>query len=162
MIDFFYVNCQMSGILATRFGLCDDQNGRAAYVDFHNDQIWIATVINNSGSAVTFTAIDKCVLNDEQFIGRGRCDCMLTTETHLHLIELKEKDPPWISHSLEQLESTIQFLFDNHDLSQFKVRKIHACNKRSERFFVFDNDENTEFLRRTTFRRDVQSTVVIV
>lgn len=162
MINFFKIECQTPNITAEEFGLCDDKKAAPAEVDFVDKNRWIATVFNEKPHAITFTAIDKCILKDHEYEDRGRCDCMLTTNKHLLLVELKDKEPPWIAGAIEQLESTIQFLMDNHDLTQFKIRKIHACNKKADRFFVFDNDDNAEFLKRTTFRRDVQTNIVIL
>jgi hypothetical protein len=161
MINFFKVECQTPNITVEEFGLCDDKQTAPAEVDFVDKNRWIATVFNKKPYTITFTAIDKCVLQDNEYEGRGRCDCMLTTNKHLLLVELKSKAPPWIAGALQQLESTIQFLKENHDLSAYKIRKIHACNKEADEFFVFDNDDNAEFLKRTTFRRDVQTNIVI-
>jgi len=162
MINFFKTECQTPNITAEEFGLCDDKRSEPAHVDFVDKNQWIATVLNRKKYNITFTAIDKCVFQDNEYIGRGTCDCMLTTNKHLLLVELKNAEPSWITGALEQLESTIQFLLANHDLSAFKIRKIHACNKKSDEFFVFDNDDNAEFLKRTTFRRDVQTNIVII
>ena len=68
-----------------------------------------------------FTAVDKCVLLDSEFEGHGRCDGMLTTDIHLYLVELKNQNPPWRTHAIDQLESTIQILRDNHNISKFKM-----------------------------------------
>ncbi|MEY4978801.1 MAG: hypothetical protein RLZZ352_1071 [Pseudomonadota bacterium] len=50
-----------------RFGVCDDQTGQTAYVDTFvgNADHWIATVENKNQVPVTFTAIDKCVIQDK-------------------------------------------------------------------------------------------------
>ncbi len=37
---------------------------------------WIATVNNDRNKNLTFTAIDKCVIKDEEEPDRGRCDGM--------------------------------------------------------------------------------------
>lgn len=161
-LNFFNVECQYPPISASRFGLCDDKNEERAYPDLENDSTWIAEVSNREQHEIVITAIDKCVLNDDEFEGRGRCDCMLTTETHLYLIELKDKWPLWQEEALNQLESTILFLNENHDIGKYKKKKIFACNKRKKRFVEIENEDNLAFMRRTGFRKDIQAKIVVI
>jgi len=160
-LDFFNNKCQEGPISETEFGLCDDRPGKPAYTNIDKPNTWIATVKNNSNEAVVFTAIDKCVIQDNQFPGRGRCDGMLTNSKCLYLVELKEQEPPWQAGALEQLVSTIDFLKENHDISQYKNRKIFACNKKREKFVAFENEENQKFLSETTFRKDFQTKIIV-
>lgn len=160
-LNFFNKNCQEGPIAEQEFGLCDDRPGRPAYTNLDNPDSWIARVKNNSEEGVVFTAIDKCVIQDDQYRGRGRCDAMLTTSKCLYLVELKEQEPPWRTAALEQLVSTIIFLKENHDISQYKNRKIYACNKKREKFVVFDNEENQRFYKETTFRKDFQTEIIV-
>lgn len=161
-LNFFNNICQEGPINAPQFGLCDDLPGRPAYTNFDNPDIWIAKVKNSGAVEVVFTAIDKCVIQDNQYPGRGRCDAMLTTSKCLFLVELKDQEPPWQSDALEQLVSTIKFLQDNHNISQFKIRKVFACNKKREKFIAFDNEENQRFFRETTFRKDFQTEIIVL
>lgn len=160
--DFFQSACQEAALNDLEFGLCDDQTGGKAYIDNSDKNKWIATVKNDSQKEIVFTAIDKCVLFDNQFPGRGRCDGMLTTELHLYLVELKNQNPPWQQHAIEQLRSTIEMLMENHDISQFRKRKAFAANKRRENFTVIDNEANLSFFRQTTFRLDIQAEIVVI
>lgn len=161
-LNFFSTDCQYPPIAADTFGLCDNQDGSKAYPDTENPEKWLAEVKNASGLQIVFTAIDKCVLQDHEYEGRGRCDGMLTTENHLYLVELKNQEPPWQGHAIEQLAATIQLLFDNHDLSQYKKRKAFACNKKRDRFVVIDNDFNKAFFTQTTFRIDIQAEIIVL
>ena len=161
-IDFFKADCQYPPIRSVLFGLCDPQTGKKAYPDTDNHETWIATVKNDNENDVVFTAIDKCVLFDHEYPDRGRCDGMLTTDQHLYLVELKEQVPPWQSHAKEQLLSTIQFLLDTHDISQFKKRKAFACNKKRAAFVEIDNEENAKLFHETGFRLDIQAEVLIL
>ena len=161
-LNFFKADCQYPSIGANTFGLCDNQDGTKAYPNTTNPNTWIAEVKNDNNLQIVFTAIDKCVLYDYEFKGRGRCDGMLTTDNHLYLVELKNQDPPWQSHAIDQLESTIKFLTDNHDISQYKKRKAFACNKKRDKFVVIDNEFNKEFYRRTSFRVDIQAEIVVI
>ncbi len=164
-LNFFKSDCQYQPISLNKFGLCDLQNGTRAFPDIiiaNKDSMWIAEVRNDSNLEVVFTASDKCGLQDHEYICRGRCDGMLTTENHLYLVELKNQVPPWQTHAIAQLESTIQFLFDNHDLNQYKKRKVFASNKKREKFVVIDNEFNIAFFRRTSFRIDIQTEIVVM
>ena len=114
-MDFFEAACQEPALNHSIFGLCDDQNGGKAYSNTNAPATWVATVKNDNNETLVFTAIDKCVIQDHEEVDRGRCDCMLTTNRHLYLIELKDVLPPWQSGAIEQLASTILFLRDNHD-----------------------------------------------
>ena len=160
-LNFFKSDCQYPPIRLNTFGLCDNQNGTKAYPDNSNLETWIAEVKNDSNLEIVFTAIDKCVLQDNEYKGRGRCDGMLTTDIHLYLVELKNQDPPWQSHAIDQLESTIQFLIEKHDISKYKKRKAFACNKKKQKFIVINNESNKAFFKRTTFRIDIQANIAI-
>lgn len=161
-MDFFKPDCQSGPFDQAQFGLCDDQNATRAYVDTTTPQNWVATVENPSRAAVTFTAIDKCVIQDSDEPGRGRCDCMLTTDDLLYLVELKDQASSWKQHAIEQLESSIQFLLAHHDVSRFRHKKAFACNKRRPAFVTVDNALQLQFRREYGFRIDVQATVVVV
>jgi len=161
-LNFFQGKCQESPRRNIEFGLCEDQNGTKAYTDITDSDKWIATVKNENQLELVFTAIDKCVLLDNEFEGRGRCDGMLTSSNLLYLVELKNQEPPWQSDAIGQLESTIQFLLESHDIRQYKKRKAFACNKKRDIFVVIDNEYNMSFLRRTSFRIDIQAEIVII
>jgi hypothetical protein len=162
-LDFFQTKCQEPALNNIEFGLCDDQNGGKAYTDLVDRNKWIATVVNDNQQSIVFTAIDKCVIKDHEYRGRGRCDCMLTTTKHLYFVELKNQEPPWQSEAIGQLESTIQFLLaSKHDIIQYKLRKAFASNKKRDAFVVIDNEFNKGFFKRTTFRIDIQAEVVIL
>lgn len=161
-MDFFKPECQSGPFSEAQFGLCDDQNSTRAYVDTVTQGKWVATVKNPSQRAVTFTAIDKCVIQDGEELGRGRCDGMLTTEDLLYLVELKDQKTNWQPHAIEQLESTIRFLQHNHDLTRFRTKKAFACNKRHKAFATIDNELQRRFFRDYSFRIDVQATVLVV
>ena len=88
-INFHIASCQEPKINNNVFGLCDDQKGLKAYTNTDNKDIWIATVYNENGINLTFTAVDKCVIKDNEYIGKGRCDGILTSHKHIFFIELK-------------------------------------------------------------------------
>ena len=162
-MDFFKPECQSGPFDQVQFGLCDDQNTTRAYVDTTNPSKWVATVKNPSQKAVTFTAIDKCVIQDGDEPTRGRCDGMLTTEDLLYLVELKDQKTNWQPHAIEQLASTIEFLRTRHtDLSRFRHKKVFACNKRHRAFVTHDNEFQRRFFKQYGFRIDLQATILLV
>jgi hypothetical protein len=144
------------------FGLCDDNNGTKAYTDIDNPRNWIATVKNDQQKKIMFTAIDKCVIQDNEYLGRGRCDGMLTTDEYLCFVELKDQAKGWMSAAIEQLESTIQFFSEGNDMAIFKHKKAFACNKQHKHFQEIDNELNLRFFRKYKVRIDVQADIIIV
>lgn len=161
-MNFFKPECQSGPFVQVAFGLCDDQNSTRAYVDTSDTEKWVATVENPSRRPVIFTAIDKCVIQDGDAPGRGRCDGMLTTEDLLYLVELKDRTPPWREHAIDQLESSIQFLLEHHDVSRFRHKKAFACNKRRPEFVTIDHALKRRFFQDYRFRIDVQAAVLVV
>lgn len=161
-MNFFKPECQSGPFNQVKFGLCDDQNATRAYVDTTDHSKWVATVENPSQRAVTFTAVDKCVIQDCDVPGRGRCDGMLTADDLLYLVELKDQKANWQPHAIEQLESTIQFLHAHHDLRPFRHKKAFACNKRHKTFATIDHELKRRFFQVYGFRIDIQATVLVL
>lgn len=159
-MDFFNPDCQRGPYSDLRFGVCDDQDTTPAYVDTQDSDKWVATVENPAQRAVIFTAIDKCVIQDHEERGRGRCDGMLSTEDLLYLVELKDQKTNWQPHAIEQLKSTIAFLREHHDLTRFRHKKAFACNRqRNQGFVEIDHEVKLRFFREYGFRLDLQATI---
>lgn len=162
-MNFFAPACQETPRMDAVFGICDDRAGLPAYTDHSDPSRWTATVVNcEPPMSLTFTTIDKCVIQDKEEIGRGRCDGMLTSATHLYFIELKDQQASWIPHAINQLESTIQFFQAHHDLSAFQHKKAFACNRRHRSFHEIDQDINFHFFRTYKVRLDIQAEVIVV
>ena len=161
-LNFFRADCQHTPLTANSFGLCDKGDGTKAYPDTANPEAWIGEVRNDNHLEIVFTAVDKCVLHDNEHSGRGRCDCMLTTTHHLYLVELNTAPKQWLTDSQQQLLSTIDFLLEAHDINRFKKRKAFACNKRHKVFAEVDNETNLALFRRTGFRIDIQAEIIVV
>ena len=160
-LNFLANECREAERTDLLFGLCDDQDGRKAYSNTDDQTKWIATVKNDKAIALVFTPIDKCMIHDHEFPGRGRCDGMLTSAEHLYFIELKDVARGWITDAIEQLESTIEFFKENHDINIFRHKKAFACNKRKH-FQEIDNEINLAFFRKHQVRIDVQAEILIV
>ncbi|RLC19786.1 MAG: hypothetical protein DRI57_06340 [Deltaproteobacteria bacterium] len=163
-MNFFEPACQEPTINESEFGLCDDQNGTKAYTNIGDRTKWIATVQNDRNKSLTFTAIDKCVLNDDEEPDKGRCDGMLISDSneHIYFAELKNQAKNWIQNAINQLESTVQFFIENHDISVYKYKKAFACNKKHPHFQEIDNELNLRFFRTYGVRIDLQARIIFV
>lgn len=146
----------------TRFGLCDNQDGTKAYSNTENPERWIATVINDKALILTFTPVDKCLMQDNDYPDRRRCDGILTSTEHLYFIELKDQAKRWITDAIEQLESTVEIFKDHHDIHQFRHKKAFACNKQQRHFQEIDNELNIAFFRKHRVRLDIQADILMV
>jgi len=163
-VNFFEAACQSGPFELETFGLCDDASSSCAYVDTSTPAKWIATVSNPNQRALTFTAVDKCVLRDGEAVETPRCDGMLTAPGVLYLVELKDQRAHWLPHAMAQLESTIKLLHTHHavDLKSFRHKKAFACNRRNGAFRRIDQETQLRFFRLYGFRIDVQSTVLVL
>lgn len=161
-MNFFDVGCQEPVIAERSFGLCDGGDHRHAYSDINDPDLWVATVINDQQLQITFTAIDKCVIQGDEEQGRGRCDCMLTSALHIFFVELKVQRENWVTHAIDQLESTVQFFLANHDLTKFKHKKAFACNRKHPHFYCIDHERKMRFWNSYKVKLDVQSRILVV
>ena len=165
-VNFFDTPCKEPARIDPLFGICDNQDGVSkAYTDDVNQNKWVATVINENETEVSFTPIDHCIsiLKEGTKDEESLCDGMLTFQNSLFLVELKEKEKhAWQSKAVAQLENTIRLLQTNHDLSAFKYKKAYACNKKHPLFTSIDNEARMKFFRATNgFRIDAQAQIVI-
>lgn len=161
-VNFFVAACQEPPFNDSIFGLCDDQNGLKAYTNTEDSTKWIATVKNDNQKQLVFTAVDKCIIKDNEHQGRGRCDGMLTSDEHVYFVELKDQAKSWKTDAIEQLESTIQFFIESHDINIYKHKKALACNKQHKHFQEIDNELNRSFFRKYKVRIDVQAEIIVV
>lgn len=145
-----------------RFGLCDDQNGQKAYSDAENEARWIATIKNDQAIPLVFTPIDKCIIQDGEYPGHGRCDGMLTSSDHLYFVELKDQAKDWLQTAIDQLESTIKLFMEHHDLNEFRHKKAYVCNKKHKHFRAFDTDLKLSFYNRYRVRLDAQAEIIVI
>ncbi|MBI4648485.1 MAG: hypothetical protein HY738_18365 [Bacteroidia bacterium] len=161
-VNFFIAACQEQPLNNSLFGLCNDKNGQKAYTNTNNSARWIATVKNDGGKQLIFTAIDKCIIKDYEHQGRGRCDGMLTSDEHIYFVELKNQDKSWRTDAIEQLESTIKFFISSYNINVYRHKKAFACNKQHKHFQEIDNELNLHFFRKYGVRIDVQAEIIIV
>jgi hypothetical protein len=161
-LNFLKNTCREQERFDLSFGLCDNQDGTKAYSDAANAETWIATVKNDRAMGLTFTPVDNCLIKDNEYPGRGRCDGILTSNQHLYFVELKNKQKSKIADAIGQLDSTIAFFKEAHDIKQFKHKKAYVCNKQHRHFKEVDNELNLAFFRKHQVRIDVQAEILIV
>lgn len=164
IVDFFKNECRTT-TTEQRFGICDDDDKAdktPAYINTDDESKWIAVVINDNAKEVIFTAIDNCI---EVLRASGetesRCDVMLTTDELLILVELKNKASDWKSSGIEQIESTLIRLIENHEAYyySFKKRKAYVANKRHPSFHVVENATMRRFSTQYKIWLDLQGTI---
>lgn len=161
-IDFFDTNCQETPISAIIFGICDDDNKQPSYTDSCNPDKWIAVIENPKTISIIFTAIDNCIdirrANGEP---EKRCDSILTYHNNIVFVELKDKAKTWTTDAIVQLETTIQYFMDSHDLNTFKHKRAFACNKKHPTFQVIDHEIKRPFWDKYHIRLNIQATIVV-
>lgn len=162
-MDFFKRVCQTGPHSEVEFGICDDNDGGVAFVDKADPPKWTAKVVNKNSLPVLFTAVDKCVLLDDELPGRGRCDGMLTADHLLYLVELKDQGKKWREHAIQQLISTIELLVENDvDLGKYRLKKAFACNRARPHFAEVDHELKMRIFHTYGFRIDIQAEVLIL
>lgn len=159
-VNFFDEACREGPVHEREFGICDPRDGEKAFIDRDNRPAWIATVINNAGISLVFTAIDNCVeiLRDDGGMEK-RCDGMLTSDEHIVFLELKSRQKDWVSAAVEQLETTIRHFMANHDISLFSVRRAFACNNKHPQFRVVRHELKQRFYQQFKIRLNVQAVI---
>lgn len=162
-VDFFIKECQTENITASRFGICDPQNGGKAFVDYTNEKEWIAIVDNRAGVPLNFTAIDNCVeIRRADGTMAYRCDAMLTGGEYIIFIELKDQDRNWIPHAVnDQLQTTIDYFKRNHVIEKYKKRLAYACNKSHPQFQYSQMNLMNDFRNRNKVRLNIVNEIVI-
>ena len=160
-IDFFQIGCQ-SNTSEILFGICDNQDGSPAFIDIANQNIWIANVKNDSVINVTLIAVDNCItiLRVDGSMD-SRCDAILTYPDNIIFLELKDERTNWITHAVEQIETTIKNFTDNHDISVFRHKRAFASNKKHPNFRSSYLETYQKFYRKYAVRLNIEATIKI-
>lgn len=165
MVDFFKKECQEI-ISHQKFGIFDAEDKTPAKIKLIDEDRWNATVINEDEKSITFTAIDNCIdvykPNNEM---DSRCDCMLTYDTTLLLIELKNKRESWQSEGLEQIENiAIRMKSENPDFyNVFKKRKAIVANRKNQfpSFHEVNIEQRQYFWKEYKMRIQFEAEIII-
>lgn len=162
-IDFFIEKCQTENISDPRFGICDNETDKdPAYVDRENEDKWIAVVENKTDKPINFTAVDNCI---EVFRPNGsmenRCDALLTNADHIVFVELKNQGDNWIAHAVDdQLQTTIDYFKDNHDIGKYRFKRAFACNRRRPFFRVSYKEKMDAFYKKNGIRLSLEAKII--
>lgn len=149
------------------FGLCDDPSPsqNPAYIDNADGSKWIAVVENEYRRSVTFTAIDNCInLRDADGKMQKRCDGMLTFNTTVIFVELKErraKGNAWVVDAELQLNNTILH-FEKTDISKsFNQKKAYISNREHPKFKASQKGRMDKFYQSTGYVLRIQARIRI-
>jgi hypothetical protein len=147
-IDFFKSEC-LAKTSERKFGIFDAQDSSPAVLKFDEENKWNAIVINNLQKDLLFTAIDNCIeIRTENGETERRCDCMLTYEEKLLLIELKNMRSSWQTDGLSQIEATIKRMIteDFGFFEKYKKRTAIVANRKNQfPAFHVSNFEHREY-----------------
>jgi len=156
-IDFFRVQCQRP-TRETRFGLFDAEDNTPAKILYADEPSWNATVLNNDQKEILFTAIDNCIdIWRNQNEMESRCDAMMTYESNLLFIELKNRRNTWQEEGLSQIESTIKGMIEEQNVFyySFNKRKAIVANARHQ----FPHFQNNNLEQREYFMREYKARI---
>ena len=133
-VDFFKVDCQNT-TSEQKFGLYDAEDLTPVKIKLTKEELWNATVLNSTSKNILVTAIDNCI---DIFRQNGemdnRCDCMLTYETSILFIELKNKRDSWQSEGLAQIENVVKIMIAEIPdfYNGFTKRKAIVANRKHQ------------------------------
>ena len=162
-IDFFAPQCTITNISKKKFGICDAPNEGMAFVEYENEISWVGVVLNDSGKSLNFTAIDHCVeIRRKNGDLENRCDGLLSNESCLIFVELKDQRGRWIQHAVKnQLQITIDYFRKNHDLDGYPIRRAYVCNRAQPQFSYSHKQLMQEFYNRNGVRLYIQREIII-
>ncbi len=133
-VEFLKADCQTT-TNERKFGLYDAEDKTPIKVHLTDEDKWNATVLNSESKNVLVTAIDNCIdiirPNGEM---DNRCDCMLTYDTTILFIELKNKRDSWQSEGLAQIENVVNVMIEESPefYNAFTKRKAIVANRKHQ------------------------------
>jgi hypothetical protein len=153
------------------FGLCDDPPPleNPAYIDEADQSKWIAEVSNDNEYRVDFIAIDRCDEFDfrrEDGSPAKRCDGVLTYNTSVIFVELKQKKGKkgknkWIRDGEEQLRSTINYFEKIPDAKSYTTKKAYIANSEHPEFRISQKERMAEFFKETGYILRIENKIVL-
>ncbi len=165
IVDFFKPECQKT-TNERKFGLYDAEDNTPVIIKLTDESSWNATVINNERKSVRFTAIDNCIdIVKENGKMDSRCDGMLTYDTTLLLIELKNKRGSWQTEGLSQIENVAKIMIEQIPdyYNGFKRRKAIVANRKYPRpgFRTSNKEIRQRFFTEFKMRIQFESEIII-
>jgi hypothetical protein len=164
-IDFFKVDCRKN-TSEKKFGLYDAENSTPAEIKLSDEPTWNATVVNNEGKTVLFMAIDNCIdVLRENGEMDSRCDCMLSYDATLLLVELKNKRDSWQMEGLSQIENIAKKMIEEIPdyYNSFSKRKAIVANKKNQfpAFHESNHEQRQHFMSRYKMRIQFEAEITI-
>jgi hypothetical protein len=162
-INFFAQPCS-SNSSAETFGLCDDADDQPAYISETDVEkaAWIAIVKNKLKVEIQFVAVDNCIdLRRANGDLESRCDGLLTYETNLDFVELKDKKYRWLESGTAQIENTIRLFSAFHDLKQYRRKRAFVSNRSFPQFTSHQTSTKERFRDQYGVRLFAQQEIII-
>ena len=150
-----------------RFGLCDDPSPikKPAYIDEMDGSKWIAVVHNDDLQSVIFTAIDNCIdIRKEDGSMSKRCDGVLTYNTSIIFVELKERKAlgsAWVRDAEEQLRATIVYFENTGEAEDFTTKKAYIANNEHPKFKESQTLRMEKFLIETGYILRIENRIIL-
>jgi len=150
-----------------RFGLCDDPAPKKnhAYIDELDGKKWIAVVDNQFIYAVTFTAIDNCIMiNREDGNPAKRCDGVLTFNNSVIFVELKVNAPKgndWVKEAEIQLRTSISYFEKTDEAQGFKIKMAYAANRAHPKLKESQIRRMNQFLKDTGYVLRIEARIIL-
>lgn len=132
---FFEEHCR-TGVNGQRFGIRDDIENQPAYIDIECEERWGAEIINATGQALDFYALDNCLtLRNADNSIPSLCDAAIQTEKNeLYFIELKNRaSKGWRGKAMQQLRNTVELYRERQDEQQAAKITCCVCNSQKPR-----------------------------
>jgi len=165
-VNFDEFSCQSRSNRKT-FGLCDDPAParNPAYIDEANGANWIAVVENERQQEITFSAIDNCIeILRPDGKPKQRCDGMLTYNTTVIFVELKDRvaqGNTWVEDAIPQLISTIESFEDSKMADGFSKKLAYISNKQHPKFKSTQQRKMDQFFDDTNYVLRVQGRIIL-
>lgn len=165
-INFFQARCQDNSNQKL-FGLCDDVDKPEdrAYLDEEDGSKWVVVVVNEYQYNVTFIAVDHCIeILREDGKMANRCDGLLTYNSCITFVELKERDEfgtKWVKDGEKQLRTTIGYFEASESAIHFKTKKAYIANKERPIFKQSQSERMDQFLDETGYILRIENRIIL-
>ena len=146
-------------------GIIDGVNENPAYTITTNPENWNATIVNPNGQEFLFIPIDhniKVYKADGKSLD-GTCDGMILVDVRrlLAFVELKDIRSGGFADALGQLWHTIEIFLQNHQYTDFRLRRAYAANIAHPHFHYNMKDEMEDFKNKLHFTLFPEATITI-
>jgi len=164
-VNFFNAECQKTTNVK-KFGLFDAENNTPAIIKLTDELSWNATVLNGEARQILFTAVDNCIeILRENGEMDSRCDVILSYDSNLLFVELKNKRDSWQAEGLAQIEATMNRMKEENEEYYFSFKKRKAIVANTKHQFPCFRDVNLAqreyFMKRHKARIQFEAEILI-